>query len=329
MDEYLKKQTLERITNAQSILVAVSKRSGFDGLASGLAVYLSSKKLGKNVSICAMDPTVGDAQSLYGVDKIGKSEGKKDLVLVIDNAVKNVDKVTYFLENGVLKIVVHSFPDSTGVLKDDVSFEKAASKPDLIFAIGFNSLEELRNEIVHEQNISSQLWILSINKDSSSQKFAQINIHEHNAASVSEITSKLLQELALPVDEDISFNLYSGIKNATYMFSPKFAKPSSFEAAQYLIKLGAGKASLAETNEFRQSSTARQSKRADFGLGTSRKVIVQEDNQLLQSQPTDRSLFRDKHQAPIEDVEAKERSQKSWLKPPKIYRGSKSFDTES
>lgn len=309
MDDYLRKQTLEKLTKATNILIAASKNSAFDGLASALAIYLSCIKLGKNITIVAKPPTVDDAKKLYGVGKIGKDENEKNLVISIDNAIKNVDKVTYYLEGDKLKIIVHALPDSAGVSRDEIKFENFMSQYDLIFAIGYESSEQLKNEITHEQDFTPECWIISVNNNELSEKFAQVNVHEHGAASISEIAAILIQDLALPMDEDIAFNLYSGIAEATKMFSPAYAKISSFEAALRLIKFGAGKASLAAKSptEVQLSNGIPQSKQ----------------NQQLK--PT----VMDKSETPPEEIETKRQTQESWLKPPKIYRGSKSFDSES
>lgn len=314
MDDYLKNQTQQNLTKAQNVLVIVSKESEFDGLASGLTLYLSLKKLGKNASIFANAPTVGDAKTLYAVDKIGKAADKKNLVIIVDNAVKNVEKVTYFLEQDKLKIVIHSFPSSSGVAQDDITYEESLSKPDLIFTIGINSADELRNEITHEQIINPEAWIVSINRSIQSQKFAQVDINQPQAASISEITTSIFQTLSLPIDEDIAFNLYSGIFQSTKMFSPNFSKPSSLEAALYLIKFGAGKAGLANSN---QKPTNLPKTTNDTGLN------LPKDTKSFYDEAPDRQ------ESPAQEVEAKEKSRQAWLKPPKIYRGSKSFDTES
>src|SRR3989338_9364137 len=193
MDQNSKEKTLESLTKAEAVLVAVSENSGFDGLAAGLAICLSCQKLGKNVSIFAKSPKVSDAETLYGVDKIGKPAGKKNLVVVVENAVQNVDKVTYFLDGNKLKIVIHSFPGTTGVSQEQLKFEETLSKPDLIFSIGNKSLEDLTRLITHEQNIDSTVWIVNINREDVKQKFAQVDICNPQAASLSEITGLILR----------------------------------------------------------------------------------------------------------------------------------------
>ncbi len=301
MDDYLKQQTLDKITKSQKICIAVSQSLGFDGLASALALYLSLSKLGKNPVVLAKSPSVDEAMKLYGVGKIGNvNENKKNLVISVQNASTNVDKVTHALEGSNLKIVVHAIPNSLGISQRDISFSKEASNPDLIIAIGYDSLEALRNDLTHEQSIDSKSFIISVNKTQMNQNYAQINILEEGAAGVSEVITRLLQELALPVDEDIAFNLYSGISHSTQNFSPGLTNPTSFEAAQWLIKFGAGKASFA-TGTPKTESTAQE---------------------VSQNQPA-------QHLTAQQDFDADESSQEDWLKPPKIYHGSKSFDTDS
>ena len=305
MDQNSKEKTLESLTKAEAVLVAVSENSGFDGLAAGLAICLSCQKLGKNVSIFAKSPQVSDAKTLYGVDKIGKPAGKKNLVVVVENAVQNVDKVTYFLDGNKLKIVIHSFPGTTGVSQEQLKFEETLSKPDLIFSIGNKSLEDLTRLITHEQNIDSTVWIVNINREDVKQKFAQVDICNPQAASLSEITGLILQDLALPIDQDIAFNLFVGIVDATSNFSPAKSSPASFQTAAWLVKFGAGKASLAN----QLSKTFR--------------------NPSFVSQPSTSEFQPKAHIKPADFYKSFKDSEEDWLKPPKIYKGSKSFDSEN
>lgn len=315
MDQETKQKSLDNLTRAETVLVTVAKTAGFDALASGLALYLSCIKLGKNTSIQAKPPSVGDAQNLYGVDKIGQIGGSKNLVVVINNAVDNVDKVTYSLEETQLRIVIHPFPGAKNVTQEQVSFEEAPTKPNLIFAIGYESAEQLKQEITHEQIVDSNCWIINISKKDMGQIFAQVNIFNDQASSISEVSAQLFQQLALPLDEDIAYNLYAGLLSATNNFSPALTTPFSLDIASWLIKFGAGRASFAQE----------QSRQASFT------VQDQIDKLVSGQQIEDKNTYSPSplNQTPIENVERKSSGQETWLKPPKIYKGSKSFDREN
>ncbi len=315
MDQNSKQKTLDNLTKAEVILIVVSENAGFDGMAAGLALYLSCLKLGKNTAIQAKNPSVGDAQRLYGVDKIGAIEGSKNLVIVVNDAVENVDKVTYSLEDTRLKIVVHPFPGAKSVNRHQISFEETSAKPNLVFAIGFQTQEELDRVIAREQNLDPNIWTININKQSVGQLSAQVNVANDQAASVCEVTAQIFQQLALPLDEDIAYNLYAGVAQATNYFSPNLSSPLSFETASWLLKFGAGRASFAGPRSSDLSIPKPQ-------MPQLQKPDVTVDNmqQFPSPDPFD--------QPAIEQVERKITTQENWLKPPKVYRGAKSFDSE-
>ncbi len=171
MDPNLKDQTLSKLTKAENILICAPENGNLDQLASALALYLSMVKIGKNVQISAKRPTVGDARKLYGVADVGKlTSATNNLVVVIDNAIESVDKVTHFLENDKLKIVIHPLTESKGVTKEQVSFESSPKKPDFIIAIGIRTFDQLKNIFTHEQIIDPNAWIVSINKGEKPEK---------------------------------------------------------------------------------------------------------------------------------------------------------------
>lgn len=310
MDPYLRDKTLNSLSKAESIAINVSPDSGFDGSASGLALLLSLEKLGKTVSLKAKSPTVNEANNLYGVNKIGKTGGKTNLVVAIENAVKNVDKITYFLDGDRLKIVVHALPGGK-VEKENISFEQTESEPNVLFSIGYSSGESLNIDFAREQNNDPKVWVVNISNKNPRKEFAHLNLVDPSAASLSEMIAILFQELALPVDEDIAFNLYAGIRFATDNFSPARSKPTSFKSAEWLLKFGAGKASFANDS-----------------------IAKIADSESPRPKPADFRSFQtanfadEKVETSPEQVEREKSSEDDWLKPPKIYKGSKSFDTE-
>ncbi len=302
MDPISKEKTLDRLTKAQRISIVVAENSGFDGLAAGLALYLSLAKLGKNAALWAKYPTVSDASKLYAVDKIGKTTQGQNLVIDVDNAVNTVDKVTYFLDNTKLKIVIHPLPGTAGPTAEQISFEHTPQKADSHFIVGFQSPEELNKQFIHEQTMSSDTWTVSISLKNMNQKFAQVTVTNPLATSLSELMAGLLRDLALPVDEDIAYNLYTGISHTTNNFDVARSSPTTLEIASWLIKFGAGRASFAQTPQ--------TAKEAQFEVNPV---------------PSPGS-FGQLNNFPQNQVGIK--SQKDWLKPPKIYKGSKSFDSE-
>lgn len=330
MDQKLKDTILDNLTKAETIAIVVSKSGGIDGLASGLALYLSLIKLDKNVSIIAKSPTVGDAQNLYGVDRIGRTEGSQNPVIIIDNAVETVDKVTYFLDKTRLKVVVHPLPGTQQITKDQISIEYASTPANVIFTIGIDNLHDLRSEFTHEQEINPDAWIINISNLDPSQKFAQVDVVNTQASGISEVLAKMLQDLALPIDEDIAFNLYTGVRTNTDNFQPSMVSPISFEIASWLLKFGAGKSSIARHQH-------RPDQIKEVGLGKPAPFPTQPpvDSRPKFSPPTTIDTTGFFENVPgISEVETEPQTPEApksgdWLKPPKIYQGSKSFNGEN
>jgi hypothetical protein len=357
MDQNLKQSTIDNLTKAQAILIVVDQNAGTGGVAAGLALMLACEKLGKNASIVAKNPTVSDAQKLYGVDKIGKTQGSQNLVISISNAVETVDRVSHYLDGDNLKLTLHAFPGSSGPNKNEVSFSQEMVEPDVIFAIGFQNEEEMKQNVSHVQNIAPTTWLVNISRQDMGQIFAQVNVFDPNSSGLSEITAQLVADLALPMDEDIAFNLYQGILEETRQFNPGTIGPKTFEIASWLVKFGAGNASFASTSDS-------ESGRASFAGGnqpsTPQPAMAKPSFQMqnmadpiqpqfnipsvsnsyppMQTQQVSSQAQPINHgeiiETPIQQVEretvpsAASASGDDWLQPPKIYKGSKSFDTK-
>jgi len=336
MDQNLKDKTLEKLSHAESILILAPENSNLDETASALALFLSCKKFGKNVSIKAKAPSVYEANKLYGVDNIGNlgTNNSGKLILSINNAVNSVDKVTHYLDQDKLKIVVHPLQGSQGVAKEDISFEKTSTKPDVMFIIGFSDVNQLKKEFAHEQLIDSKTWVISINKNKLNQKFAHVSISNPDAGSVSEVTGQVIQTLSLPINEDIAYNLYAGISNSTQNFNPSKTTQLSLQISSWLIKFGAGKASFAQKSTTSTPSTDISEEVIPLKPESPDiSQITQSLRNIAASQKTNRNISDNVQKKvsnrPLEDVELEKKSEKEWLKPPKVYKGAKSFDRES
>jgi len=325
MDHNDQETILSKLTKSEQPLIVVSPRGTFDDLSAALALYLSVKNLGKKPSIYANVPTVDEARRLYGVGEIGSVRNQKNLVITVQNAVKSVDKVSYFLDSeSRLNITVHALPGGPGVSKEDISFDNLPTLADIVFAVGFESKMELEQIITPEQLNNPNVLTISINRSPMSQKVAQIDLMDNESMSMCETVTDMIQKLALPVNEDIAYNLFAGISFASGNFSPAKSTQKTFQLAGWLVKFGAGKSSMAaslsndqrfyKTPTFAPQGTSSRSMTAKSAINH----VPSQQNFPSQVQDTASNLPQPTSQ-----------SNKDWLRPPKIYKGSKSFDRES
>ena len=325
MDHNDQETILSKLTKSEQPLIVVSPRGTFDDLSAALALYLSVKNLGKKPSIYANVPTVDEARRLYGVGEIGSVKNQKNLVITVQNAVKSVDKVSYFLDSeSRLNITIHALPGGPGVSKEDISFDNLPALADIVFAIGFESKMELEQIITPEQLNNPNVLTISINRLPVSQKVAQIDLVDNESMSMCETVTDMIQKLALSVNEDIAYNLFAGISFASGNFSPAKSTQKTFQLAGWLVRFGAGKSSMAaplsndqrfhKTPTFAPQGTSSQSVTAKSVMDH----VSSQRNFPSQVQDTASNLPQQTSQ-----------SNKDWLRPPKIYKGSKSFDRES
>lgn len=335
MDHNDQETILSKLTKSEQPLIVVSPKGTFDDLAAGLALYLSIKNLGKKSAIYANTPTVGEARSLYGVGEIGNIKNQKNLVITVQNAVKSVDKVSYFLDrDNRLNITVHALVGGPGVFKEDVAFDNLPVLSDIVFAVGFESKMELEQIITPEQLNNPNVLTISINRIPVSQQIAQINIIDSGSISMCETITEIIQKLALPVNEDIAYNLFAGISFTSDNFSPANSTQRSFQLAGWLVKFGAGKSSMAtfSPNEprFYKSQTFAPQMTGSQSAAAKNVMNAKINNNLDQNQVNPQENFPPQDQDASSNLPKKtSESNKDWLRPPKIYKGSKSFDRES
>lgn len=335
MDQNAQEAILSKLTKSEQPLIAVSPEGTFDDLAAGLALYLSIKNLGKKPLIYAKVPTVGEAQRLYGVGEIGGAQNPNNLVITIQKAVESVEKVSYFLDKeNKLNITVHALPGGPGVSREDIAFDNLPVLSDIIFAIGFEAKSQLEQIITLEQLNDPNILTVNITKSPMSQNIAQINIIDSGSMSMSETVSDMLQKLALPVNEDIAYNLFAGISFASDNFSPVKSTQRSFQMAGWLVKFGAGKSSMASSpqrdSHFESIYAPAPPRTADTTMATQNVTMSKIGNNFPQDKAISRQNLSSRRQDQISSLpqDATE-SKKDWLRPPKIYKGSKSFDRES
>ncbi|HEY5600921.1 MAG TPA: hypothetical protein VIK81_02420 [Patescibacteria group bacterium] len=223
------------VDQSKNILVALPSNPNTDLTASALALYLS---LGKNKSITVASPTlpVVEHSTLVGVDQIIQELGPRKFIITLSDVLGSVDKVTHYLEDDKLNVVVHPLPNSKGFSADQVQFSQTEPDFDLILTIGVSNLNQLEKLYTQEQSLYSNKTIISILAGNQDQDFATVSLANPNAGSNSEITALFLKELGLPFDEDIAANLYQGLEFATSHFNIERTTTETFEAAALCVK---------------------------------------------------------------------------------------------
>lgn len=249
-------QTIQQnLAEAKNILILLPANPALDSVAAGLSLYLSFKKQGKNVGVgCSTQMTVA-FNRLIGVNKITNKIGSRNLIVSFDYLKDSIEKVSYNIEDNKFNLVIEPKPNFPPLDSSKVSYSYTGANADIIFIVGATKLEDLQNLYFEEKNIFTNKLTVNIDNKRQNTRFGQINLHDSQVASCSEIVVELIKALDLSLDQDITTNLYAGIKANTSNFQSVNIAASTFEAAAWCLKNGAVKEQTIpmEKNQFQPS----------------------------------------------------------------------------
>lgn len=218
------------LPDVKNVLIALSSNPSVDDLAAGLALFLSLKQAGKEVSLVTEGVIRVGHTNLFGVgqilNKLPEGAGS-DFTIVLsgvatpDGRIPAVEKMDYFTTGQDLNLVFKVIPGQ--------KFEPTQITPkyggggfDLIFTVGAKNLGELGSMYQSKADLFSKSHLVNIDVDGENARFGQSNIVDPSASSVSEIMGEVLSTLQFPYETDIASNIISGIFAATTnLQSPK------------------------------------------------------------------------------------------------------------
>jgi hypothetical protein len=228
------------LNSGRNFLIAFPQKTNFDQVAASLALYLSLKKTGKNVSLVSPEPMRVEFSHLVGVDQVANKITGGDLVVTLDYPITNIDKVSYNDDGGKLNLVVKTKPGAKPITREQTIFNASGSSLyDLIFLIGVVQAEDLGHLYQGDKDLLKKSPVASINNGTSN--VGTINLTNPQASACTEIVASLIKALALPIDEDIGSNLLLGLKQATGNFQNPKVNPDTFEAAAFALRMGGKK----------------------------------------------------------------------------------------
>lgn len=301
----ISKETIEKInqliTGTQDITIFCGNNFDSDAIASALALYLSLSKLGKNVSVVTPKQVTVEFAKYVGIDKITHELLPRKFIVSLNEVVGNVDKVSHYLEDNRLNIVIHTLPGAKRFTSDDVSFRYDKPNNQLLIMVGVDELNDLGSIYTQEQELFSNSDILVINKTNSNLKIAGIAIF--GKLTISEAVVSLIGQLKLPIDVDIANNLFLGIADGTDNFKSETITADSLEAAAFCLRI---------KEEFGQQEPSQ-----DRLTGLIGDAKAQEDN----FQPDQLNKLEKASETVDDQSTTEDQVKEDWLVP-KIYKSS-------
>ncbi|HEV2403182.1 MAG TPA: hypothetical protein VGS08_03195 [Candidatus Saccharimonadales bacterium] len=231
-----KQQVVDRIKQANNVLVTVSANPSVDQLAACMALALALNKLKKHATAVfsgAVPSTIEFLQPEKTLEKT--TDSLRDFIIALDKS--KADKLRYKIEDKVVKIFITPYRTSIG--EKDLQFSEGDFNVDVVVALGVHRQADLDQAITAHGRILHDATVIAINTQPNSE-LGSINVVDQKASSLSEITVELLDLIDKRlVDNQIATALLTGIVAETDRFRNAKTTPKTMSVSAELLAAGA------------------------------------------------------------------------------------------
>lgn len=235
MDD-VKKQVVERLKQANNVLVTVRTNPNVDLLSSCIGLALALDKLEKHATAVFSGQVPSTIEFLKPEETIETTpDSLRDFIIALDKS--KADKLRYKVEDDVVRIFIT--PYKTSLSEKDLQFSQGDFNVDAVVALGAHEQQELDEAITTHGRILHDATTISIN-NTPNGSLGAINWQDIGASSIAEMITQLVQELGSNVlDPQIATALLTGIVAETSRFSNEKTTPRTMSLAGDLMAAGA------------------------------------------------------------------------------------------
>lgn len=231
-----KQQVVERLQQANNILVTVSSNPSVDQLAACIGITLALNKMGKHATAVFSGDVPSTIEFLQPERTIEKNtDSLRDFIIALDKS--KADKLRYKVEDRVVKIFIT--PYRTSISNKDLEFSQGDFNVEVVIAIGVHAQADLDQAITSHGRILHDATVMTLNTKAGGE-LGSINWIHEGASSLSEIAVELVDVLDKQLmDGQIATALLTGIVAETNRFSNQNTSPQTMSMAAELMAAGA------------------------------------------------------------------------------------------
>ena len=236
MDPNARLTVVERLKQANNVLVTVSANPSVDQLAACIGLTLLLNKMGKHATAVfsgAIPSTIEFLQPEKTLEKT--TDSLRDFIIALDKS--KADKLRYKVEDKVVKIFIT--PYRTTITDKDLEFSQGDFNVDVVMALGVHRQADLDQAITAHGRILHDATVVSVNNTPNGE-LGSINWLEIGASSLSEMLVSLSDGLGPNLlDAQMATAFLTGIVAETQRFSNEKASPQTMTIAGKLMSVGA------------------------------------------------------------------------------------------
>lgn len=235
-----KQQVVEILKNKQKILLLTHKNPDGDAIGSILALYLSLKKMGKDVTAVCGDKAPPIFDYLPETKEISQNFiSTRDFVVSLDISKVKADKVMYKINDNKLNFIIT--PNGGHFTKEMITSGEGDFHFEAIVVLDSTDLERIGTPYENNPEIFYDVPVINIDHHAGNDQFGKINLVDITATSTSEILVSVLETLTGDpkfISDEIATSLLTGIITDTNSFQNTNTTPKSLTVAAQLVASG-------------------------------------------------------------------------------------------
>ena len=236
------KQLVERLKQAQNILITVSKNPTVDQLAAAIGLTLALGHLDKHATAVFSGTVPSTLEFLRPKETLEpNTDSLRDFIIALDKS--KADKLRYKVEDNVVRIFITPF--RTSISEKDLNFSQGDFNVDVVVALGVAEQQDLDEAIVSHGRILHDATVATINIGGQAS-LGSINWNVPDASSLSELVVNIVDALDKQIiDSQIATALLTGIVSATGRFRNDKTTPKTMSVSAELMAAGANQQLIA------------------------------------------------------------------------------------
>jgi hypothetical protein len=238
MDAQVKTQVIERIRQANNILVTVSSNPSIDQLASCVGLTLLLSKMDKHATAVFSGKVPPMLKFLEPEKTIEpNTDSLRDFIISLDK--NKADKLRYKVEDQVVKIFIT--PYKTSLSENDLEYSQGDFNVEVVLALGVKDKAHIDTAITAHGRILHDATVISVNTGAEkSVDVGQINWQDPAASSLAEMIVTISEAFGSGlIDSQMANAFLTGIVAETERFKNTKTNPKVMTIAAQLMAAGA------------------------------------------------------------------------------------------
>lgn len=229
-------KVVEKINDADSILVTLSKDPSVDEMTAALGLTLMLDKYGKHVTAIYSGKTPNALEFLRPDETFETNTNSlQDFIIALNK--EKADHLRYKIEGDFVKVYIT--PYKTTISESDLEFSRGEVNVDLVIAIDVIEIEDLDAALSQHGRIMHDAGLINIS-NAVPGRLGGVEWNKPQASSVSEMVVELVEKIGQqPISKEAATALLTGIISATDRFSNEKTTPDTMALSSKLMQLGA------------------------------------------------------------------------------------------